>query len=155
MNKREIKFRAWSDSKKKMYMPTDEATAYNDPDGYFVAGNGLIPNDYCEDGMLMQFTGIKDLDGKEIYEGDIVSFENNITADDIMGFEPNGFFYDESDKYPVIWSQKYLSYDLDYGDYKFIEEYCEWKWRRDTHWLLMNGKCEVVGNIYQNPKLLK
>lgn len=74
---REIKFRIWDIENKEMLKVQEldfEPTFYGGriairPDQY---------NDYfdTEDMILMQYTGIDDKNGKEIYEGDIVKYEN-------------------------------------------------------------------------------
>ena len=65
---KEIKFRAWDKRDNKMRTP--------DRCGFYVgSSNGLAYDneiEVCEEFELMQYTGLKDLKGKEIYEGDIV-----------------------------------------------------------------------------------
>jgi uncharacterized phage protein (TIGR01671 family) len=78
----------------------------------------------------MQYTGLKDKNGKEIYEGDILSRKD-------WGF---GGYHEDEEKYIV----KPLEYYLDSGE----EEY-----HFRVH--LWSEYCEVIGNIYENPELTK
>jgi len=74
---RPIKFRVW-DSVNQMMMPVTKLMlgrlswvhAYGDP-----AYGAVHP----EDGALMQFTGLKDKNGKEIYKGDIIEYGTGLT----------------------------------------------------------------------------
>jgi uncharacterized phage protein (TIGR01671 family) len=68
---REIKFRAWDKIDKIMR----QVTCYNLYDEYVRldednSGNSITRK--IDDVILMQFTGLLDKNGKEIYEGDIV-----------------------------------------------------------------------------------
>jgi len=67
---RTIKFRAWSNDYKKMFYT--EHSENLDLLPIWIR----CPNDYG----LMQFTGLKDKNGKEIYEGDIVKWGNGKDA---------------------------------------------------------------------------
>lgn len=71
---REIKFRAWNKNLKKMYkigqITLEKGTWNYEPDNREYIGMS-IP--YQPSFVLMQYTGLKDKNGKEIYEGDIVT----------------------------------------------------------------------------------
>ena len=116
---REIKFRAWDDFKKKMI--TEDVSSYCSfkDNGVVNCFNPLGNN------IIMQYTGLKDKNGKEIYEGDIV----------------NGGIYDGSYCYGKIVFKNACFYAESIG--RFNEGISE-------HW----QHFEVIGNIYENPDLL-
>ena len=77
---------------------------------------------------LMQYTGLKDKNGKEIYEGDIVKI--NV------------------DRACVKWNDKYGYFQLvPIGDYYFDSDV--------IGQALEYVEAEVIGNIYDNPELLE
>lgn len=118
---REIKFRAWDKINKEMFnvesINFQERRFYRDVVSY---------RDF-NDIELIQYTGLKDKNEKEIYEGDILSNGNNEKPYKVI-FE-NGSYRAE--------------FEGDFDEYSF-----------DLIDIVAQG-CEVVGNIYENPELLK
>jgi uncharacterized phage protein (TIGR01671 family) len=89
-----------------------------------------------EEFPLMQYTGLKDKDGKEIYEGDIVeSFRFDDPEFRSEVFYKNGAFGYKS----YVW-EVFISFASN-------ENY---KWRDDK-----SENIKVIGNIYENPELLE
>lgn len=118
---RQIKFRMW--------------------DGKMMFSDGIINYDNAidahnsEDGIdLMQYIGLKDKNGKEIYEGDILR-------------EPQNTSYKFRGTGKVV-------YESDYGGFAVVGSY-----HKNQHHELLTcdvaHDCEVIGNIYENPDLLK
>ena len=124
---REIKFRAWLKEERKMVNVETLFIGIN----RLCFGNSktedLFFRDF-EEVELMQYTGLKDKNGKEIYEGDIL------------------FFRDENMKYVVVWQDTaFMTKSIEIR--KYSEKMC---WLDDTEIC-----CEIVGNIYENKKLLE
>ena len=84
---------------------------------------------------IMQSTGLKDKNGKEIFEGDILT--DGHTTGDIRNHPTLGFYIvDESSK------EGYLSDTVGIEDFEEAKEF-------------MRNSIEVIGNIYENPELLE
>ncbi|OOR23223.1 hypothetical protein BW893_27635 [Bacillus wiedmannii] len=88
---------------------------------------------------VMQYTGLKDKDGKEIYEGDIIFHEKFEEHSEISYFEKGMCFIG----LPV---EKEVREDYLKGHVHYLDLTCE---------NLQISKCRVVGNIYETPELLE
>jgi len=110
---RDIKFRAW-----------DGVTMLNNVG--VLPGIRYVHNDttswLLSNNFLMQYTGLKDKNGVEIYEGDMCHFKNRYDGEytNAIVYYKNGFYLD--DGLHGIWDAE---------------------------------DCGVIGNIYENPELLK
>ena len=85
---------------------------------------------YSEDCIFEQYTGLKDKNGKEIYEGDIVFFFTE-HFDKATG----GFDGEDEHNATVEWFDNGFAF-MDKAPYD------------------PNIECEVIGNIHENPELL-
>jgi uncharacterized phage protein (TIGR01671 family) len=84
---RELKFRVWDNSFNKMLLLHEAKFA----DGSLIGAKGI---NWDSDVVVMQYTGIKDVKEKEIYEGDIVSLDNGHI--DTVGFHEGCFLVENA-----------------------------------------------------------
>ncbi len=122
---REIKFRAWDKKKKVMMFNIGISNFGAGQLGIYCSRTNDSFDRWHEDIDLLQYTGLKDKNGKEIYEGDIISVS---CAGGDMVFE-------------IVWEKNnarfnrkdtpYLSGGVTYGE-----------------------TTEIIGNIYENKDLL-
>ncbi len=92
--------------------------------------------------ILMQYTGLKDSKGVEIYEGDIVRTDTGGTTFD--GKETKKVFR----YWEIRWDEDGALVDGSYGPEEWMYGYIF------PHSEYEGKKMEVIGNIYENPELL-
>jgi len=134
---REIKFRAWNEEEKKMFKVVSLSDSnYGDCEVPYIKVCELdksLMDKYTEmkfiyNYELMQYTGLKDKNDKEIYEGDIVTGEESKIICEVI--------YTEGAMFMLRW------HDTKWGN----DEY--------HHYGLGAFTLEVIGNIYEDKHLL-
>jgi len=151
--KREVKFRVWAPSglwkdgkKVGEYKDKDEVEwscakgsdemIYPDDRHYCILLDGSLGgleggwdlNHSVSDGVLMQYTGLKDKNGKEIYEGDIIKCFDGINRHVVYGeFSSDSGYYSHIGFYLAEAEEMYIA----------------------------NENAFIIGNIYENPELLE
>ena len=116
------KFRAWDKIDKEMFTPILLSFPFGE-NRIIVSGRGGSTDTKNDDCILMQFTGLLDKNGKEIFEGDINANDNNRKSEVV--FYSGGF---------------YLKYSR--TEYKAIGSFAPFD-------------LNIIGNLYENPELLK
>lgn len=134
---REIKFRAWDKGRREFLSGGQILLSIekgrNPQNGFYLdIFDERYKDKYKDRFVLQQYTGLKDKNGKEIYEGDIVAFTDTYSTD-------NG--YAEMDCIGVVgWEDEelcfYVTERLSAESWEVLQE------------------CVVIGNIFDNPELL-
>ena len=121
---REIKFRAWSKATEKMM------------DWDFIKSHGNLNKLLCLGHVkVMQFTGLTDKNGKEIYEGDIIRLRTN-------------FLKNAKKEEPEDYSEHI--YTVTFFDGMFA--LC--RGLPFNNGFVTGGVIEIIGNVFENPELL-
>ena len=119
------RYRAWDKEFKEMVQV--DALVFDEQIIKATYKNGNVVKEDLKNYVLMQSTGLKDKNGKEIFEGDVVKMAKNV--------------YSEPTYYEVV-RHRGGAYRLESKQYG-----CE-LWLRYTD-------CEIAGDIYKNPELLE
>lgn len=125
---REVKYKAWDKEEKVMidwFWLNSEGKAYETPVTLYDTPHTEIERN--DDLILMQYTGLKDKNGVEIYEGDVIAEEVGL---DELNIIVEVVYYDG------CFMGKEKGHEPEYPIKDFLDG-------------------EVVGNIYENPELLE
>ena len=140
---REIKFRAW-DKKNKEFIYIENWYWFEEQ------GIQLLDDEYGRDFIFTQYTGLHDKNDKEIYEGDIVKFNfqgyakkrieehYEIKIDEILNDKSKIYWCGGGWWSIELWIGGVVPFQHNFGNYH----------SDDTN-------IEIIGDIYQNPELLK
>jgi uncharacterized phage protein (TIGR01671 family) len=131
MKNREIKFRAYFGGIMYYSDSQESAKLLNIPLGKSIIGGFMAT--FTFDETLMQFTGLYDKNGKEIYEGDIVKRPSSNGTLEQMAY---GRIVFQRGCFKILWKDKKLSGIYDNLYYHDLD-------------------CEIIGNLHQHPELLK
>lgn len=138
---REIKFRAWDENSQEMIYEvgiTPEGIPYSIPEN----AEGCDQFNYFLTCHKMQYTGLKDRNGREIYEGDSYTAKHK-----------SGKVYTGQVKYDLS-----FVFDIEGFEELFINGVGAVKTNRtfDIHsFVKWFDEVEVIGNIYEDPEILE
>ena len=110
---REIKFRAWDNRSEKMIV-------FKNAD--------MWDTNWLDDSDIMQFTGLKDKNGVDIYEGDLLKFKATTV---------NGIF-------SIVFRNGSFCLSNSWSDYTSFD-----------HYEFSSNNIQVIGNTHENPELIK
>jgi len=119
--KREVKFRVWHKNRKTFL---DFDWAVDKLGRTFSILDKCMYDEFTNEIELMQYTGLDDVNGNPIYEGDIVKAYRTCKSD-LITFAN--------------------------GSFGIAPDY----WHSFESFTNFYGKCEVIGNKFQNPELLE
>ena len=122
---REIKFRAYDKKDNEMFY----SNMYQDKTSMIFGLSNFLKECSDIEDTLMQYTGLKDKNGVEIYEGDIV----RTTSNELTGKWKHKIYKIEFKEINCVAGAKYMGFDFQFN----VDE------------------VEIIGNIYENKELLK
>lgn len=139
---REIKFRAWDTDNKEWVSTSSVGWNYVFERSETSYGNGqkvyVLDNGYAPEVVLMQYTGLKDINDIEIYEGDIIVITRN---SDLTNYTSRVVFFDGAF---VFYEKDGIDCNLSAVAYEQAKEINN----TGSHF------CQVIGNIYEKKELL-
>ena len=148
---REIKFRAWHKAEKRFInlngMSTEFGTMTDKGQVYGITEQGVL-HEYDKDEIeLMQFTGLKDKHGKEIFEGDIVEWKHSEQQNESEFYKERRTIYFHNGSYGF---EGWNTAEGDILNYRNIHHPSHFA-TPDLYY--KDFDIEIIGNIYENPEL--
>ena len=136
---RELKFRAWSLGNKMKGIETHYIEDFA-IDAFYGTPKDIFDGNRSEDGIecIEQYTGLKDKNGKEIYEGDIV--EQFVCG--VIKFK--GKEAGRKTVWQVRWNEEECCFELHYVRGSLFGDSL----------MSADDDYEIIGNIHENPELL-
>ena len=134
---RELKIRIWDKGNLRFLNNDEYFISFEHGIGLFIS-IGLLTNfgikwQSTDNYEISQYIGLKDKNGNEIYEGDILH-------------------YHVDDSYKMSCQNLVCLYDVSNAWFNFYDKLKDHK--DEYYWLEIRDHVEVVGNIYENPELL-
>jgi len=138
---REIKFRCWSKERKGIGIVTKICFLTNECD--YALGKKKGDTDFgwtsLDNVILMQYTGLKDKNGNEIYEGDILKYREYDNLSHKQDFSIDKVEWGETGDSDGWAHERHFEYIV--GGDSLADVYGKY--------------CEIIGNIYENPEMIK
>lgn len=128
MKTREIRFRAWNGK----FMVLPQYGDWVSFDGVPYTQKYNTPNieiEKAKDYILMQSTGLKDKNGKDIYEGDIIRFDDRVASVGEVVYD-SGSFKSQMPAFGIYWKLNHKNTSK-------------------------KNRVEVIGSVFENPELLE
>jgi uncharacterized phage protein (TIGR01671 family) len=152
-NMREIKFRAWDKKEKRMLKNIEEFS----PEDFFGSFYSILKN--YDEFVVMQYTGIKDKNGKEIYERDILRYTRKNWR---CPGHPN-HNTDLVERVEIYWDEERNAMSNRIFDFERLKINQNQQPYSSSGYFgsgLSDDRAdeniiEIIGNIYENPELLK
>ncbi len=148
---REYKFRAWDDEESRIVTSSEIEMEWDRECGCFFVWKEI--DEVCKEQRsfkLMQFTGRKDINNVEIYEGDIIVMNDYPFYGNAEVITDSNKQYDELNYVGVVEWDVYIGYFLNLKPVsKRVRGGACGSTLQDYDGML------VIGNIYENPELLE
>lgn len=151
------RFRAWLKNDKEM-IDVDEIHFDNGQLDFI--GDAITFMRRADEVELMQSTGLKDKNGQEIFEGDVVEFEDEVWYTD------GGFYENKDEAYDSVETNNraviiYDGFEWDLDNFWKGTSDCSSAWmsifedHMQSFKYFLQNEASVISNIYQNPELLE